>query len=84
MYLMRIGPAGAERPVVRIDDHRYVDVSDATNDFDEAFFGGANGGIDRLRSVVAARTAAGAGEPVRRGADRCTRSPGRTRSSASA
>ena len=83
MYLMRIGPAGAERPVVRIDDHRYVDVSDATNDFDEAFFGGANGGIDRLRSVVAARTAAGqvsrfAGERI--GAP----SPGRTRSSASA
>jgi hypothetical protein len=25
MYLMRIGPTGSERPVVRIDDIHYVD-----------------------------------------------------------
>ena len=37
MYLMRIGPAGSERPVVRIDDTHYLDVSDVVGDFDEAF-----------------------------------------------
>jgi 2,4-didehydro-3-deoxy-L-rhamnonate hydrolase len=39
VYLMRIGPSGSERPVVRIDDTQYVDVADVVNDFDEAFFG---------------------------------------------
>ncbi len=56
---MRIGPAGAERPIVRIDDDRYVDVSDVVTDFDESFFGGAASGLEGLRSVVAERTAAG-------------------------
>ena len=39
MKLMRLGPAGAERPVVRIDDATYVDVSDAgkTVTFDQVF-----------------------------------------------
>ena len=32
--------AGAERPVARIDDETYVDLSDVVDDFDEAFFGG--------------------------------------------
>ena len=32
MYLMRIGPAGSERPVVRIDDTHYLDVSDVVGD----------------------------------------------------
>ena len=57
MYLMRIGQPGAERPVVRIDDDTYVDVSDLTPDFDEAFFGGD--GVARIRPAVAERTAAG-------------------------
>ena len=39
MYLMRLGPIGSERPIVRIDDSHYVDVSDVVDDFDEAFFG---------------------------------------------
>lgn len=56
MYLMRIGPAGAEKPVVRIDDEHYVDVSDVTADFDEAFFAG---GMSTLASFVADRAAAG-------------------------
>ena len=30
MYLMRIGPAGSERPVVRVDDTRYIDVTGET------------------------------------------------------
>lgn len=57
MILMRIGEPGVERPVVRLDDERYVDVSDLTPDVDEAFF--ASGGVDRLRGEVAARIAAG-------------------------
>src|SRR4051812_27632443 len=54
---MRIGQSGAERPVVRIDDDTYVDVSDLTSDFDEAFFG--SDGVARIRPVVAERVAAG-------------------------
>ncbi|WP_128375681.1 fumarylacetoacetate hydrolase family protein [Streptomyces cavernae] len=57
MYLMRIGAPGAEKPVARIDDGTYVDLSDVVTDFDEAFFG--SGGLDRVRPVVAERTAAG-------------------------
>lgn len=57
MYLMRIGAAGAEKPVARVDDETYVDLSDVVTDFDEAFFG--SGGLDRVRPVVAERTAAG-------------------------
>lgn len=57
MRLMRIGERGAERPVVRVDDATYVDVSDLARDFDEAFFGGA--GIAGLEPEVAARIAAG-------------------------
>ena len=57
MYLMRIGATGAEKPVARIDDETYVDLSDMVDDFGEAFFGG--GGIERIRPVVAERAAAG-------------------------
>jgi 2,4-diketo-3-deoxy-L-fuconate hydrolase len=54
---MRIGERGAERPIVRVDDDSYVDVSDLTTDFDEAFFGGR--GIAALQPEVDARIAAG-------------------------
>jgi len=57
MRLMRIGEAGSERPVVRVDDAHYVDVSDQFDDFNEAFF--AAGGIERAQALVAERTAAG-------------------------
>jgi 2,4-diketo-3-deoxy-L-fuconate hydrolase len=57
MYLMRIGPSGSERPVVRIDDTHYVDVADVINDFDEEFFG--SGGLSGLREIVSERAAAG-------------------------
>jgi 2-keto-4-pentenoate hydratase/2-oxohepta-3-ene-1,7-dioic acid hydratase in catechol pathway len=61
MKLMRVGEAGQERPAIRLDDGRLVDVSDVVPDFDEAFFAG---GVDRLRPVVAERVAAGlASEP---------------------
>lgn len=53
MKLMRIGVAGKEKPVVRIDDQHYVDVSDVFRDFDEQFF--HDGGVDRLRGIVAGR-----------------------------
>jgi len=57
VYLMRIGAPGAEKPVARLDDDTYVDLSDVVRDFDEAFFG--DGGIDRIRPVVAERAARG-------------------------
>ena len=60
MFLMRIGPLGAEKPVVRVDDETYVDVSDLFSDFDEGFFGGRAGGLPALRSAVADRVASGA------------------------
>ena len=57
MYLMRLGAFGAERPVARIDDEHYVDLADVVTDFDEDFFG--HGGLDRIRPIVAARSASG-------------------------
>ena len=61
MKLMRLGPVGHEKPVVRVSDDAYVDVSDITPDFDERFFG--SGGMLRLEPVVAERVAAGAVHP---------------------
>jgi len=57
MYLMRIGPFGAERPVARIDSSHYVDLSDVLTDFDEGFFG--RDGLARIAPIVADRTTAG-------------------------
>jgi 2-keto-4-pentenoate hydratase/2-oxohepta-3-ene-1,7-dioic acid hydratase in catechol pathway len=57
MKLMRIGAAGAERPVVRVDDATYVDVSDVTDTYGEAFFG--SGGLDRVRTAFEERVASG-------------------------
>ncbi|MFD0525425.1 fumarylacetoacetate hydrolase family protein [Paractinoplanes durhamensis] len=54
---MRIGAPGAEKPVVRVDDSSYVDVSDLVTDFDESFFG--SGGAAGLAGPVAERIAAG-------------------------
>jgi 2,4-diketo-3-deoxy-L-fuconate hydrolase len=54
MQLMRIGTAGMEKPVVRINDTHYIDVSDEISDYDGPFFAGD--GMDRLRSLVAQRT----------------------------
>lgn len=62
MRLMRIGAAGAERPVVAIADGRVVDVSDLTPDFDAAFFEAL--GSAALRSPVAERAAAGRVEEI--------------------
>jgi len=57
VYLMRIGNAGAEKPVARLEDDTYVDLSDVVTDVDEAFLG--SGGLDRIRPLVAERAAAG-------------------------
>jgi 2,4-didehydro-3-deoxy-L-rhamnonate hydrolase len=57
MRLMRIGEAGRERPVIRVDDDHYVDVSDQFADFNEEFFG--SGGLERVRALAAERAAAG-------------------------
>jgi 2-keto-4-pentenoate hydratase/2-oxohepta-3-ene-1,7-dioic acid hydratase in catechol pathway len=57
MYLMRIGAPGAEKPIARIDDQTYVDLADQVDDFDEGFFGG--GGLERIRTTVVERAAAG-------------------------
>jgi 2-keto-4-pentenoate hydratase/2-oxohepta-3-ene-1,7-dioic acid hydratase in catechol pathway len=54
MYLMRLGPVGSERPVVRIDDSHYLDVSDMVDDFDEAFFG--SNGLTRVADLVRERS----------------------------
>jgi 2,4-diketo-3-deoxy-L-fuconate hydrolase len=54
MKLMRLGAPGAERPVVRVDDSSYIDVSDAVTDFGEAFF--ASDGVARLRDLVEQRS----------------------------
>jgi 2,4-didehydro-3-deoxy-L-rhamnonate hydrolase len=61
VYLMRVGAPGAEKPVVRVDDTHFVDVSDLVTDFDETFFGGD--GVRRLAEPVAERIAAGETEP---------------------
>src|SRR3954469_14404419 len=55
MRLMRVGPAGTERPAVLIDDETYLDVSDVVADFDEPFFG--RGGLVELAQVVNERAA---------------------------
>jgi 2-keto-4-pentenoate hydratase/2-oxohepta-3-ene-1,7-dioic acid hydratase in catechol pathway len=47
--LLRVGPAGAERPAVLVDG-TIQDVSGHVTDYDGAFFAG--GGLDRLRSIV--------------------------------
>jgi 2-keto-4-pentenoate hydratase/2-oxohepta-3-ene-1,7-dioic acid hydratase in catechol pathway len=60
MQLMRIGPPGAEKPVVRVDESSYVDVDDLVRDFDAAYFAG---GHDRLRAAVSGRIAAGEARP---------------------
>ena len=57
VHLMRIGAPGAEKPVVRVDDSSYVDVSGIVADFNEQFF--AAGGAATLVAPVAERIATG-------------------------
>lgn len=57
MKLIRIGPAGAEKPGALVDERHYIDLSDVVGDFDEEFFSG--GGLDRIRTILARRMGAG-------------------------
>jgi 2-keto-4-pentenoate hydratase/2-oxohepta-3-ene-1,7-dioic acid hydratase in catechol pathway len=50
VQLLRLGPAGAERPGVRADDGTIFDVSGVTPDFTGEFFAGD--GVDRVRDAV--------------------------------
>ncbi|MBX6354270.1 MAG: fumarylacetoacetate hydrolase family protein [Micromonosporaceae bacterium] len=57
MRFMRVGPAGAERPVLAGADGRHYDLSGITADIDGAFLSpGADGasGVDRARAALAA------------------------------
>lgn len=51
MKVMRVGSVGRERPAVRLDDGRVVDVSAHVADVDGSFLDG--GGLDRLARIVA-------------------------------
>ncbi|MFI7034955.1 fumarylacetoacetate hydrolase family protein [Microbispora rosea] len=51
MKLLRVGPAGEERPCVLTPDGRVFDVSSLTADIDGAFLSG--GGVERVRSALA-------------------------------
>jgi 2-keto-4-pentenoate hydratase/2-oxohepta-3-ene-1,7-dioic acid hydratase in catechol pathway len=50
MYLMRIGPVGQERPVVRDAGGQYFDLKGLTADLDGSFL--ADGGIARVRAAL--------------------------------
>jgi len=50
MNLLRIGPPGEERPAVRADDGRLLDLRPLTDDIDGAFL--ADRGIDRARDSL--------------------------------
>jgi 2,4-didehydro-3-deoxy-L-rhamnonate hydrolase len=62
MKLLRIGPAGSEKPAALVGDDAYVDLSDVVDDFDERFFG--SGGLDRIRPIVEERISAGSAQPI--------------------
>ena len=59
MKLMRVGPAGQEKPAVLIGDDTYVDVSDVVADYNGSFL---SGGVHRqLGALVADRAAQSSG-----------------------
>jgi 2-keto-4-pentenoate hydratase/2-oxohepta-3-ene-1,7-dioic acid hydratase in catechol pathway len=60
--LVRIGDLGSEKPGALISDDSVVDLSDIVRDFDERFF--AEGGLDRIRPVVAQRAGLGQTERI--------------------
>jgi hypothetical protein len=62
MKLLRIGPAGQEKPGALVDDEHYVDLSDEVADFDETFFAGAE--LERIAPIVAERAASGQRLPL--------------------
>ncbi|MFE7836461.1 fumarylacetoacetate hydrolase family protein [Streptomyces sp. NPDC057474] len=52
MKLLRVGAPGEERPAVRTDDGRLLDLSSVASDIDGPFL--ASGGVDRARAAVEA------------------------------
>ncbi|MFF6785194.1 fumarylacetoacetate hydrolase family protein [Streptomyces sp. NPDC012510] len=52
MKLLRVGAAGEERPAVRMDDGRLLDLSSVVSDIDGAFL--VSGGVGRARAAVEA------------------------------
>ncbi|MFJ4536786.1 fumarylacetoacetate hydrolase family protein [Streptomyces tibetensis] len=52
MKLLRVGATGEERPAVRTDEGRLLDLSSVTTDIDGTFL--ASDGIDRARTAIAA------------------------------
>lgn len=56
MQLMRIGTMGLEKPVVRISETEYVDVSDVVDDFNEEFF---SSGMSGVRDTVEKKVGVG-------------------------
>ncbi|MFH0176911.1 fumarylacetoacetate hydrolase family protein [Streptomyces cacaoi] len=52
MKLLRVGPPGEERPAVRVDDDRLLDLSPVTPEIDGAFL--SSGGVERVRAAVEA------------------------------
>lgn len=54
MKLLRVGPAGEERPAVLAPDGRLLDLSGITPDIDGAFL--ASGGVDAARAALDAGT----------------------------
>nr|WP_218852985.1 fumarylacetoacetate hydrolase family protein [Microbacterium immunditiarum] len=55
--MLRVGPAGAERPAALATPDEYVDLADIVDDFDESFF--ASGGIQRIKPIVEDRIESG-------------------------
>ncbi|MEU2284920.1 fumarylacetoacetate hydrolase family protein [Streptomyces sp. NPDC013178] len=51
MKLLRVGAPGEERPAVRTDDGRLLDLSSVASDIDGAFL--ASDGVDRARAAIA-------------------------------
>lgn len=54
MHLMRIGPPGAEKAIVRLGDDTYVDVSDVVPEYDGNFL---SAGLTELEATVKQRSA---------------------------
>ncbi|MEV5570112.1 fumarylacetoacetate hydrolase family protein [Spirillospora sp. NPDC052269] len=50
MKLLRVGPAGAERPATLTEDGTLLDLSEITDDIDGAFL--ASGGLERTRRAI--------------------------------
>jgi 2-keto-4-pentenoate hydratase/2-oxohepta-3-ene-1,7-dioic acid hydratase in catechol pathway len=50
MRFIRLGPVGAERPHLLLDDGRVLDVADRVGDLDAEFFG--RGGLEELRGAA--------------------------------